>query len=99
MGRLEQALGMLLILVILLDIFLTVLYARIGTSIIGFRGGWSGHPFSRHQSLWAPGKEPFCRSAARSCSCLRSLHIIIEACIRHRLRRFSPDAGPLTTKG
>jgi len=39
MGRLEQALGILLILVILLDIFLTVLYARIGTSIIGSRVG------------------------------------------------------------
>lgn len=35
MGRLEQGLGILLILVILLDVFLTVLYARIGTSIIG----------------------------------------------------------------
>ena len=34
-GPLEQGLGTLLILVILLDIFLTVLYARIGTSIIG----------------------------------------------------------------
>lgn len=37
MGRLEQGLGILLILIILLDVFLTVLYARIGTSIIGFR--------------------------------------------------------------
>src|SRR3954454_12515581 len=35
MGRLEQGLGILLVLIILLDIFLTVLYARIGTSIIG----------------------------------------------------------------
>ncbi|OYD84952.1 potassium channel family protein [Azospirillum brasilense] len=35
MGRLEQGLGILLILIILLDIFLTVLYARLGTSIIG----------------------------------------------------------------
>src|SRR5215216_2678333 len=39
MGRLEQGLGMLLILIILLDIFLTVLYARINTSIIGSRVG------------------------------------------------------------
>jgi hypothetical protein len=39
MGRLEQGLGILLILIILLDIFLTVLYARIGTSIIGSRLG------------------------------------------------------------
>src|SRR3569832_2481655 len=39
MGRLEQGLGILLILIILLDIFLTVLYARIGTSIIGSRVG------------------------------------------------------------
>ena len=38
-GRLEQGLGALMILVILLDIFLTVLYARIGTSIIGSRVG------------------------------------------------------------
>lgn len=37
MGRLEQALGILLILIFLVDIFLTVLYARIGTSIIGSR--------------------------------------------------------------
>ena len=37
MGRLEQGLGILLILIILLDIFLTVLYARIGASIIGSR--------------------------------------------------------------
>ncbi|HZA93216.1 MAG TPA: hypothetical protein VE420_11370, partial [Gemmatimonadales bacterium] len=37
MGRLEQGLGILLILMILLDIFLTVLYARIGTSLIGSR--------------------------------------------------------------
>ena len=35
MGRLEQGLGILLVLIILLDIFLTVLYARINTSIIG----------------------------------------------------------------
>jgi hypothetical protein len=46
MGRLEQGLGILLVLmIILLDIFLTVLYARIGTSIIGSRVGrlaWSG---------------------------------------------------------
>jgi hypothetical protein len=35
MARLEQGLGVLLILIILLDIFWTVLYARIGTSIIG----------------------------------------------------------------
>jgi hypothetical protein len=35
MARLEQGFGVLLILVILLDIFLTVLYARIGTGIIG----------------------------------------------------------------
>jgi hypothetical protein len=35
MGRLEQGLGILLIL--MLDIFLTVLYARIGTSIIGIQ--------------------------------------------------------------
>src|SRR4051812_2762278 len=39
MGQLEQGAGLLLILVILLDIFLTVLYARIGTSIIGSRVG------------------------------------------------------------
>jgi hypothetical protein len=39
LGRLEQGLGILLILIILLDIFLTVLYARIGTSIIGSRIG------------------------------------------------------------
>lgn len=39
MGRLEQGLGILLILIILLDIFLTVLYARLGTSIIGSRVG------------------------------------------------------------
>jgi hypothetical protein len=39
MGRLEQGLGILLVLIILLDIFLTVLYARIGTSIIGSRLG------------------------------------------------------------
>ena len=37
MGRLEQGLGILLVLIILLDIFLTVLYARIGTSSIGSR--------------------------------------------------------------
>jgi hypothetical protein len=37
MWRLEQGLGVLLILIILLDIFLTVLYARIHTSIIGSR--------------------------------------------------------------
>ena len=37
MGRLEQGLGILLVLIILVDIFLTVLYARIGTSIIGSR--------------------------------------------------------------
>ena len=36
---LEQSLGALLFLIILLDIFLTVLYARIGTSIIGSRVG------------------------------------------------------------
>src|SRR4051794_22560675 len=36
---LEQGLGILLILIILLDVFLTVLYARIGTSIIGSRIG------------------------------------------------------------
>jgi hypothetical protein len=35
MARLEQGVGILLILIVLLDIFLTVLYARIGTSIIG----------------------------------------------------------------
>lgn len=34
MGRLEQGLGILLILIVLLDIFLTVLYARINTSLI-----------------------------------------------------------------
>ena len=39
MGRLEQGLGMLLILIILLDIFLTVLYARIGSSFIGSKVG------------------------------------------------------------
>src|SRR3954454_19682073 len=39
MGRLEQGLGILLVLIILLDVFLTVLYARIGTSIIGSRVG------------------------------------------------------------
>src|SRR4051812_10076343 len=39
MGRLEQGFGVLLILIILLDVFLTVLYARIGTSIIGSRLG------------------------------------------------------------
>src|SRR5947209_2187158 len=39
MGRLEQGLGTVLILVILLDVFLTVLYARIGASIIGSRVG------------------------------------------------------------
>jgi hypothetical protein len=39
MGRVEQGLGFLLILIFLLDIFLTVLYARIGTSIIGSRVG------------------------------------------------------------
>jgi len=33
MRRLEQGLGILLTLIILLDAFLTVLYARIGTSI------------------------------------------------------------------
>ncbi|MBS3652097.1 two pore domain potassium channel family protein [Pseudaminobacter sp. 19-2017] len=38
-GRLEQFLGIVLILIILLDIFLTVLYARIGTSIVGYRVG------------------------------------------------------------
>ena len=38
--RLEQCLGILLILIVLLDVFLTVLYARIGTSIIGSRVGW-----------------------------------------------------------
>ncbi|HWK66379.1 MAG TPA: two pore domain potassium channel family protein [Rhizobiaceae bacterium] len=37
MGRLQQGLGILLILIILLDVFLTVLYARIGTSIVGSR--------------------------------------------------------------
>jgi hypothetical protein len=36
-GATEQGLGILLVLIILLDIFLTVLYARIGTSIIGSR--------------------------------------------------------------
>ena len=35
----EQGLGILLILIILLDIFLTVLYARNGTGIIGSRVG------------------------------------------------------------
>ena len=35
MARLEQGVGILLILIVLLDIFLTVLYARIGTSLIG----------------------------------------------------------------
>ena len=44
MGRLEQGLGVLLVLIILLDIFLTVLYARIGTSIIASRLG---------QLIWA----------------------------------------------
>ena len=39
MGRLEQGLGILLVLIILVDIFLTVLYARIGTGIIGSRVG------------------------------------------------------------
>ena len=39
LGRLEQVVGGALIFVILLDIFLTVLYARIGTSIIGSRVG------------------------------------------------------------
>jgi len=38
-GRLEQGLGVVLMLVTLLDIFLTVLYARMGTSIIGSRLG------------------------------------------------------------
>ena len=38
-GLAEQGIGLLLILIILLDIFLTVLYARIGTSIIGSRVG------------------------------------------------------------
>src|SRR4051794_34652093 len=38
-ARLEQGIGIVLILVILLDVFLTVLYARIGTSIIGSRVG------------------------------------------------------------
>jgi hypothetical protein len=38
-GRREQGIGILLILIILLDIFLTELYARIGTSIIGSRLG------------------------------------------------------------
>ena len=33
----EQALGACLVLVVLLDVFLTVLYARIGTGIIGDR--------------------------------------------------------------
>ena len=37
LGRLEQVVGCALILIILLDIFLTVLYARIDTSIIGSR--------------------------------------------------------------
>ncbi|WP_348643116.1 two pore domain potassium channel family protein [Mesorhizobium sp. B2-3-4] len=37
MEPLEQGLGILLILIVLLDIFLTVLYARIGTSIVGSR--------------------------------------------------------------
>ncbi|MHA3770217.1 two pore domain potassium channel family protein [Verrucomicrobiota bacterium sgz303538] len=37
MGRLEQVLGILLILIILLDIFLTVLYARLGTTIVASR--------------------------------------------------------------
>lgn len=43
-GRLEQGLGVLVLLITLLDIFLTVLYARMGTSIIGSRIGraiWS----------------------------------------------------------
>ena len=39
MGRLEQGLGILLILIILLDVFLAVLYARNGTGIIGSRVG------------------------------------------------------------
>ena len=47
MGRLEQGLGILLILIILLDIFLTVLYARIGTSIIGSRLGRQPRYFRR----------------------------------------------------
>jgi hypothetical protein len=38
-GLVEQSVGVLLILIILLDIFLTVLYARIGTSIVGYRLG------------------------------------------------------------
>jgi hypothetical protein len=43
--------GLLLLLIILLDMFLTVLHARIGTSIIGFRKaseacGSNEEPFS-----------------------------------------------------
>ena len=44
MGRLEQGIGVLLLLIVLLDVFLAVLYARIGTSIIASRLG---------QLIWA----------------------------------------------
>jgi hypothetical protein len=37
MGRMEQGLGVALILIFLLDIFLTVLYARIGSSLLASR--------------------------------------------------------------
>ena len=70
MGRLEQGLGILLILIILLDIFLTVLYARIGTSIIGSRVGrliWAS--FVKASRFLALDEEPFCPSAVRSSSC------------------------------
>jgi hypothetical protein len=70
MGRVEQGFGLLLILTILLDIFLTVLYARIGTGIIGSRvGRLFGIFLSKHQSLWARAEEPFYPSAARSSWC------------------------------
>jgi hypothetical protein len=43
MGRLEQGLGILLVLIILLDIFLTVLYARIGMDLPRLSGEASAH--------------------------------------------------------
>ena len=53
----EQAIGVLLLLILLLDVFLTVLYARIGTGIISGRVAhlvwrlflWGSRPFAHHR--------------------------------------------------
>jgi hypothetical protein len=64
--QLEQGLGIFLLLVILLDVLLTVLYARIGTSIVGSASpGWSGPSSLKPLRFSAPGEGPFCPSAVR----------------------------------